>query len=331
MESKKLSLGRAIRSHSGGEWFNAAKSILELAALVLIITLLNRSFISASNIKNLLDDIGPMLLMALGASPVILLGSTDLSIGAVASISSVAFCKLAPALGWWTYPVVVAIGGFSGFAIGFLNAKVRVPSFISSLAFMSIWSSLALVMTSGKGSLPLAKPVWYLIEAMRQKIFAWLPALVIPALLFLAIYLYMTRHTRLGKQIYAIGGNERAAYMAGIPVAGTKIAVFTLAGALYSLAGILYTAKLLSGSPDLGNDFTLLTIAAIALGGASLSGGKGSILGAVVGTCIAAVINNGMTMIGVGTWWQRVVFGLVILVAAYITSDKKLNHSIIVK
>ncbi len=319
------------RKMSEKDWYKIMESFAVLAVLIIAITIMNKSFVSAMNIETLLEDIGPMLLMALGCSPIIILGSTDLSIGAVASICSVAFCKYANVWGWKTYILVLAIGAFSGFSIGFLNAKAKVPSFISSLAFMSIWSSLALVMTSGKGSLSLNKPSWYLINWARIKITSWLPTIALPAVVLFFVYQYVVKYTAIGKHIYSVGGNERAAYISGVSVAATKIIAFTFAGIMYAIAGILYTGKLLSGSPDLGNDFTLLTIAAIALGGTSLAGGKGTMYGALLGTCIASVITNGMTMIGIGTWWQRVVFGTIIIIAAFLTSDRKHLNSIAVK
>lgn len=312
-------------------WYKTAESFAVLLVLVIIITALKSSFVSNRNIETLLGDIGPMLLMALGCSPIIIMGSTDLSIGAVASVSSVLFCKYAGILGWKAYIMVLAIGAFSGFSIGFLNAKAKVPSFISSLAFMSIWSSIALVMTSGKGSLPLNKPDWYLVNWSRIKLTSWFPSIAVPAVIMFLLYQFMIKYTALGKEIYSIGGNERASFISGVSVSATKITAFTLSGILYAFAGILYTGKLLSGSPGLGNDFTLLTIAAIALGGTSLAGGKGTMYGALLGTSIAAVIQNGMTIVGIGSWWQKVVFGTIIIIAAFLTSDRKSANSIAVK
>lgn len=312
-------------------WYKTAESFTLLAVLVSAITALNHNFLSPMNMETLLGDIGPMLLMALGCSPIIIMGSTDLSIGAMASVSSVIFCRFAGVLGWKVYLLVLSIGAFSGFAIGYLNAKAKVPSFISSLAFMSIWSSLALVMTNGKGSLSLNKPCWYLVNWARGTITSWFPSIMLPAVILFFVCQYLVKYTAIGKQIYSIGGNERASYISGIPVAATKIIAFTFAGTLYSFAGILYTGKLLSGSPDLGNDFTLLTIAAVALGGTSLSGGIGTMYGALLGTCIASVITNGMTIIGIGSWWQRVVFGSIIIIAAFLTSDRRQTKLIAIK
>lgn len=319
------------RRLSAKHWYKTAQSFIVLVVLVAVLTIMNSSFLSPMNIETLFSDIGPMLLMALGCSSVIIMGSTDLSIGAVASVSSVIFCRFAGTMGWKVYLLVLATGAFSGFSIGFLNAKAKVPSFISSLAFMSIWSSLALVMTNGKGSLSLNKPCWYLVDWARADLTSWLPSIMLPAVVMFFVCQFIVKYTAIGKQIYSIGGNERAAYISGVSVAATKIIAFTFAGMMYAFAGILYTGKLLSGSPDLGNDFTLLTIAAVALGGTSLSGGIGTMYGALLGTCIASVITNGMTVVGIGSWWQRVVFGSIIVIAAFLTSDRKRMKLIAVK
>lgn len=304
-------------------------SVVALIVMVGIFTSINNKFFSAENFETLLQSISPMLIMAVGATPIILLGSTDLSIGAVVSLATVIFAKFVPDRGLWIYIVVLGIGALSGLLIGILNASMKVPSFIASLAFMSIWSSIALILTDSGGPIAFSKPYWWTITWARTN-FGWLPAPFIPAFLLFVFVWFLLEKTILGKRIYAIGANERAARLAGIPCERTKVFVFMFAGLLYAFAGILYLAKILSGNPSIGDDFTLLTIASIALGGVSLAGGKGSIFGALLGTVLASIITNGLTIIGVDSWWQKVVFGGVIIVTAYLTSGKQ-NRSITVK
>ncbi|WP_343248665.1 ABC transporter permease [Diplocloster hominis] len=301
---------------------SAFLSFAALAVLVIIFTIINHSFLSPDNVENLLESLSPMLIMAMGTTPVILLGSTDLSIGAVVSLGTVIFAKFAPDLGIYTYLLVLGVGIASGCMVGILNAKLKVPSFIASLAFMSIWSSAALILTDSGGPIAFPKKYWPIVAWARTQIGRLPSSFLLAGVVFIS-YWILIHHTVLGSRIYAIGANEKAARLAGVPCVSTKVIVFTMAGFLYAVAGILYLAKILSGNPGIGDDFTLLTIAAVALGGISLSGGKGTVFGTLLGTAFAAVITNGLTVIGVDSWWQKVVFGAVIIITAYMTSDKK--------
>lgn len=301
--------------------------IVAVILLVLVFYMLNNSFLNAFNIKNLLIDMSPLLVMAVGVTFIIVIGSTDLSIGATCSLASVLFVRLAAQYGLWAYAMVLGFGFVSGFAVGFLQAKLKVPSFIASLGMMSIWESLALV-CSNSGTIQLNPKQWYTIDWMSVRIGS-VPTMFLFALGIMAIYLFVQNRTSFGKYVFSIGANERAAWMLGVPVTLTKILTFAFASTCYALGGIMFVAKLVSGGPNVGDNYTLLSIAAVALGGTSMAGGKGSVVKTLLGVMIAIVVRNGITVVGVDSFWQKIVYGAVIIIAAYLTADHSNKEQIV--
>jgi ribose/xylose/arabinose/galactoside ABC-type transport system permease subunit len=308
--------------------FSTLIGFLSLIVIFFVFGALNSGFLKATNITNIFVDISPLLIMGTGVTFIIMLGSTDLSIGAVCSLASVLFVRYAETLGIWTYVLVIGFGLVSGCIVGILNAYFKVPSFIASLGLMSILQSLSLVF-SNSGTIQLSPKQWYLIDWMSEKL-SIIPVIFIVAIGISFIYLYIQTRTSFGKKVFSIGANERAAYMVGLPCTSTKIWVFIFAGACYALAGIMFVAKMASGSPNMGDNYTLLSIASVALGGTSLSGGRGSIIKTLIGVGIVIVVRNGMTVAGIDSFWQKIVYGGIIIIAAYITSDRS-NKSQIVK
>lgn len=302
-----------------------------IVILLVLLTATQENFLGTYNLKNLLRDPAPLMLMAAGMGMVLLLGSIDLSMGAVCSVSNVLYLKL-----MMTYsesfgnPVVLSIicmavcllfGCLSGLALGFIHVKLKVPSFIASLGFMSVWQSLSLLISEAPVGIP--KVLWPAVNWYKTTIFGVVGLPLVIALVLLTLVWVLTKFTPFGKAIYAIGGNERTARVAGIDVDKNKIIVFTLAGALASLAGIFLVANLRSSSPTIGDPYTMQIVASCALGGISMSGGKGSILGAILGVFTVALINNGMTYVGIDAYWQNVVFGAFVLGAIALTVDRK--------
>ena len=287
--------------------------------LIGVFGVMNSSFLKPGNIGNILTDISPLLVMACGVTFIIMIGSTDLSIGAVCSLASVLFVRFAPQFGPVIYPIVLLCGLLSGVIVGVLHAYFKVPSFIASLGMMSVLQSLALVF-SNSGTIQLNPKQWYLTDWMSVKL-GMIPVVFVVSILLALLYLFLQTGTEFGKRVYAIGANERCAVMAGVPSLKVKIVIFGLAGICYALAGIMFVSKLASGNPNVGDDFTLLAIAAVALGGTSLAGGRGSIVNTMIGVAIAMVIRNGMTVTGVDGFWQKIVFGSIIIIAAYMTAD----------
>jgi len=312
-------------------------SFLAIFILVLVFTAMDKSFVNQANLKNLLSDTAPLMVMAAGMTFVILLGSIDLSTGAVCSVANVLVVKyiaefsdkmenvyIAAAL---AYLIAVAFGLFAGLIIGVLQAKLKLPSFIASLGLMSVWKSVALLITEAPVSIP--KKSWGTIGWSRIN-FGLIGLPLVLALSLIIFYYILQTKTVFGKSVMAIGGNERAARMAGMNINKTKILAFVLNGFCAALGGIFLAAKLKSSAPTVGDSFTLLVIASVALGGTALLGGKGSLLGTILGVFTVSIIRNGMNIVGVDVFWQNIVFGLVVLCAIAITSDRS-GRSLVVK
>jgi len=205
-----------------------------------------------------------------------------------------------------------------------VHVKLKVPSFIASLGFMSVWTSVAYLVTNKAEAIPrLMKGTyeWYKITYFNKA----LPLPIIIAVLIAIIFYLLQTRTVFGRTIFSIGGNERAARVAGMGVDRTKIIIFTLAGACASLGGVFLASKIKSSDPTIGDPYTLMMVASCVLGGASLSGGKGSCLGTILGALTVTVIKNGLTFIGVDAYWQDVVFGLFVLFMIILSIDRSKN------
>lgn len=326
-KNKKFTLSKQNVMDNITKYFSASAIII----LLVVLTATQDNFLGTYNLKNLLRDPAPLMIMAAGMTMVLLIGSIDLSMGAVCSVSNVMFVHLM--LGWaneGSNPVVLGLaagvlcilfGGLSGLALGFIHVKLKVPSFIASLGFMSVWQSVALLITQNPESIP--KALWPTINWYKSTVLSVIGIPLIIAIVILVGIWALTKYTSFGKAIYAIGGNERAARIAGIDVDKNKITVFTINGMLAALGGIFLVGSLKSSAPTIGEPYTLQIVASCALGGTSLAGGKGSVLGTILGVFTVAVINNGMTFVGVDAYWQNVVFGAFVLGAIALTVDRK--------
>ena len=301
------------------KYFSFSAIIILLVAL----SLTQDNFLGTSNLKNLLRDTAPLMIMSAGMTMVLLFGSIDLSMGAVCSVSNVAnpFLTSLAAMA-----VSLAFGLASGLALGIIHVKLKVPSFIASLGFMSLWQSVALLITQNPESVP--KALWGTVEWYKIAF----GVVGLPLIVAIAIILFIhcvTRYTPSGRTIFAIGGNERTARVAGMGVDKTKILVFAINGVLAALAGIFLAANLRSSAPTIGDPFTLKIVAACALGGTSLAGGKGSELGTILGVFTVAIIENGMNFIGVNAYYQNIVFGIFVLAAIALTVDRSIRGQIV--
>ena len=326
-KNKKFTLNKQNIMDNITKYFSASAIII----LLIVLTATQDNFLGTYNLKNLLRDPAALMIMAAGMTTVLLIGSIDLSMGAVCSVSNVMFVRLI--LTWnqeGSNPVVLGIlaalcclvfGCLSGLALGFIHVKLKVPSFIASLGFMSVWQSTALLITQNPESIP--KALWPTVNWYKSTVFGVVGVPLIIALILLVLIWVLTKYTPFGKAIYAIGGNERAARIAGIDVDKNKITVFTVNGMLAALGGVMLVGSLRSSAPTIGDPYTLQIVASCALGGTSLAGGKGSVLGTILGVFTVALINNGMTFVGVDAYWQNVVFGAFVLGAIALTVDRK--------
>lgn len=322
-------------------------SMVSIVVLALIFNGMQPNFLGTTNITSMLRDNAALLVMAVGMTSVLIFGSIDLSMGALCSVSNVlyvrivvAFSESYKAAGLEEYsaawPMVVAlaacllVGVISGLLLGIIHVKLKVPSFIASLGFMSVWTSVAYLVSNRAQSIPRA--MWGAADWYRVSFLTAIPLpLIIAVIIALVFYVLQTR-TVFGRTIFSIGGNERATRIAGMGVDRTKIIIFTLTGVCASLGGIFLAAKIRSSDPTIGDPYTLMIVASCVLGGTSLSGGKGSCLGTILGALTVTVIKNGLTFIGVDAYWQDVVFGLFVLAMIILSIDRsKASRGIAVK
>lgn len=301
-------------------------NLLALLLVVLAFYLINPNFLNTFNLKNLMTNMAPLLVMACGATYVRLLGSLDLSMGAVCSCSNVLLVKLLPNAGGWAYAIAIVFGLFTGFILGVIHTKLKIPSFIASLGMMNVYNSVALLITPSPMSIEKAEKIY--INWGKQT-FGVIGVTTIIALAIMLILHAAQRYTSIGKSLSMIGANERTARISGISVDKAKIFAFTICGLTSGISGTLLAIKLQSSAPTVGSPFTLLAVAAVLLGGTSMTGGKGSVLKTLVGVLMVTVIENGMTVIGVDAFWSQIVFGTLIILAMFLTVDRTSKNSIV--
>ncbi|GAA4308425.1 ABC transporter permease [Compostibacter hankyongensis] len=292
------------------------------AFLILVgaLTIAFPPFIKPSNIVNVLRQTAVNGILAVGMTFVIITAGIDLSVGSVLALSAVAATSLAHP---GEYPLILSllIGLLVGCACGALNgvliAKKRLAPFIVTLAMMSVARGVALVYSSGR-------PIINLSDSYNQIGGGYLAGIPVPVIIFLVIVLsgvFVLRYTRFGRYVYAIGGNELAARVSGINTTRILIWTYVIMGALAGVAGIVLSSRVMSGSPAMGEGYELDAIAAVVIGGTSLFGGVGSISGTVVGALIMGVMDNGLDMLNVSSYWQQVVKGAIIVLAVLL--DKR--------
>jgi ribose transport system permease protein len=260
-------------------------------------------------------------LIAFGMTFVILTGGIDLSVGSILALSSAIVAQLM-ANGMGFLPSLftgLAIGALLGLFNGLVITQGKVAPFIVTLATMTVYRGLTLVFTDGRPITGLGNDLAF--QMFGRGYFFGVPVPVITMLITFFLLYFLLKKTTFGRKTYAIGGNEEAAVLAGIRVNRVKWVIYTLAGVLSALAGVILTSRLNSAEPTAGTSYELDAIAAVVLGGTSLAGGKGSIVGTLIGVLIIGTLNNGLNLLGVSSFYQLVVKGLVILIA--ILLDRK--------
>jgi ribose transport system permease protein len=292
-----------------------ARTLIALLLLIGALTLLSDSFLSVQNFLNVGQQVAVLAIVAIGATFVIISGGIDLSVGSVLALSAAVFAALFATFGL-PWPIAAILGLGVGAALGAVNGAAivygRLPPFIATLAMLSIARGLALVVTGGR---PISGfPDSFRWIAGRELPFG-LPFSVVLTVILYAIASLVLRRTVFGRATYAIGGNEEAARRAGIKVDRKKIAIYTLAGAMAALGGLVLTARLNSAQPQAGAGLELDVIAAVVIGGASLSGGIGTAFGTLIGALIMGFLRNGLNLLNVSSFWQQVAVGIVIALA----------------
>ncbi|MDR2528904.1 MAG: ABC transporter permease [Synergistaceae bacterium] len=282
--------------------------------------LINPRFLSLYSVQNMALEVAPLLLMAVGISFVLFTGCIDLSTGAVASCVCVLTGTYVADIGNAILPLMLFIGLFTGFVNGVIVTKLKIPSFIATLCAQSVWKCVALVQSGGGSkNIPIASR-GVVLWASRQ--FLNLPLLCWISFAVMLVFFFVQQKTIVGKSIFAVGANEKAARMAGVDTAKAKIWAFVFSGLGSALSGMLYAYKLKSSVPNIGDPLNLMAISAVALGGALLSGGKGSVLRTFVGVITVIAISSGMNMAGVDAFWKNITYGIALILAIIVNSEK---------
>jgi ribose transport system permease protein len=287
------------------------------------------NFLKLDNLLNIANQIALIAIIAIGMTMVIITGGIDLSVGSLVALAAVVAARLirdygggfaaSPASVAGCMLAAIALCGAIGAINGAMAAIVRIPPFMATLAMMSIASGLAFVVA--KGDTINAVPPG--IERVMRGSILGIPHGVILMFVLFAIADVVMKRTIFGRHLYAVGGNRQAAFLCGVPVRRVTLLAYVVGGLLAGLAGVLMVSQYQSGSPKYGTNYELQVIAAVVVGGTSLSGGQGKMWGTLLGALLIAVVNNGMNLLGIASDPQKIVFGLVILAAALIDRLKQ--------
>jgi len=287
--------------------------LLMILSIIVVMSFVTPYFLSASNFRAVAVGMTPTAVIVIGMAILLASGGFDLSVGSVMALSSTVVALLL--LAGVPIPIAVVLGlclgAVAGLVNGILITMIGINPLVATLGTMSIARGIALVLTEGFSVSSLPPAFGYIGKASLFGV----PMLVVLTLSLIVIFDLAVRHTRFFRQIYFIGANEKAAMLSGIAVNRVRIIAYILTGILAALAGVLLASRLMSGTPTAGNALELQVLAAAVIGGASLRGGEGTILGAFLGVVFVALINNAMTMLAVSIYWQMIVIGAVLVCA----------------
>lgn len=296
--------------------------LIGLILLIIVVSIMNPSFLTISNIFNVLRQVSISAIIAFGMTFVILTGGIDLSVGSTLALTGAVAASL---LAGGIDPIIsmgvaLILGLILGAINGLIITKGKVAPFIATLATMTIYRGFTLVYSNGKPISGLGDHASF--QLFGKGYLLGIPIPVITTIFAFAVLAFILHKTTFGRRVYAVGGNEEAAKLSGIHADRVKIAVYAISGFMASLSALILTSRLNSAQPTAGESYELDAIAAVVLGGTSLNGGKGWIFGTLIGALIIGVLNNGMNLIGVSSFWQQVVKGIVILLAVLLDRKK---------
>lgn len=314
------------------ELLKKSQSLIALLLLCIVISILSDKFLSANNIWNVLRQISVNVCISTGMTLVVLMAGIDLSVGSVLAFTSVICAGLLKDgitiealnihVGFTIFGGILAaitVGLFIGLFNGFVITKFSLPPFVATLAMLTIARGATMLYTQGIPISNLGSKFEYIGSG-------WLLGIPVPvwiSILLVLLVVFISQKTAFGRHIYAIGGNEKAAFLSGINIQYTKLIVYGISGMMAAVGGIMVTSRLNSAQPNAGASYELDSIAAVVIGGTSLSGGIGTVTGTVIGAAIIGVLNNGLVLLNVSPFWQQVVKGLVILLAVIIDRKSK--------
>ena len=294
---------------------------ISLAVLFAVLSVASPYFLTGTNLASVIRQTAVINIMALGMTLVIVSGGIDLSVGSILAFAGVLGTMTMVETGSVPLGILAGIlcGALWGCANGLMIASLRIPPFIVTLGTLGIVRGLTLVVSGGLPVVGLPKAHGFLGEGTIG------PApFVLVVLVLCAVVTHFALHgTKLGRYTYAIGSNEAAAVYAGIPVARYKVAIYAICGLLSGLAGMIETSRLMTGQPTAGVSYELQVIAAVVIGGGSLTGGEGTVIGTLIGAFIMGLLSNGSDLLGVNPYWQQVIIGAIIILAVALDEARK--------
>lgn len=275
-------------------------------------------FLRSGNVLNILNQVSTNAIIAFGMTLAIVITGIDLSVGSIVGLSGVVLCMLMMNAGLGLFPaavIVLATGLAIGLVNGYIVAFFRIPAFVATLASMIVIRGLALLLVDGTPIFNADESFLYLGNGV---LFGIVPMPVVVMIIVALPFFHMTRKTVWGRRIYALGGNEEAATLAGVNVFRTKLLVFALCGLAAAISGIVHASRLGSGQPIAGEGYELDAITACVIGGTNMNGGYGTIAGTLMGAILIGLINNGMNILDISPYWQLVMKGIIILAAVVV-------------
>ena len=328
MTEKTSGREKAVSTNKAARFLQENLGILiALVALCVILGIYpgtSQYFLTVKNLFNVLRQISTNLLLACGMTMVIILGGIDLSVGSIIALSGVLAAGCVSRYGFPIGAALLAgvlIGVLFGLFNGFVISKTTIPPFIVTLATMNIARGLAGVYTGGSPVRVVSKE-WPFVGA------GYIGGIPVPVIIMFVVYvisLLILNRTKFGRHVYAVGGNVTAAEFSGIKVTRVKFIVYLYTGIMAGIAGIILASRMYSGQPTAGEGAEMDAIAAVVVGGTSMAGGSGKLGGTLIGALIIGVLNNGLNLMNVNSFWQTVVKGIVILLA--VTTDYLRNRN----
>lgn len=289
-----------------------------LLLLVIVMSVLSPSFLTGRNLANVVKQISINGILAVGMTVVIITGGIDLSVGSIVSLSSIVAAMFAVADSGYPLFVPVILALLTGVLIGLFNgagvAYAKFPPFIITLSSMTIVRGISLLVTNGIPIFGLSDNLINLANGTSLGI----PNLIYYLTAVFAAGFFLLNFTVFGRHLYAVGGNEISANSSGIHVNFVKLAAYSISGFCSGLAGLLAASRITSGNPTTGEGYEMNAIAAAVIGGVSMSGGKGGLIGTIIGALLIGVVQNGLDILGISAYYQKVIQGLIIMVAVFI-------------
>jgi ribose transport system permease protein len=316
---------KAKRYFLSKAWCIEQKSLIALIVLIAVVSVLNEYFFTLDNLLNILRQTSVIAILAAGMTLVILTAGIDLSVGSILALCG-AFAASMISL---EIPAVIAVlvallgGAVLGSITGLVIAKGKVQAFIATLVMMTLLRGVTMVYTDGR---PISTGFTDVADHFAWFGTGYMFGIPVPVWLMVIVFAgiwYLLNHTRFGRYVYALGGNESATKLSGINVDRIKIGVYSICGLLAALAGIIITSRLSSAQPTAGMGYELDAIAAVVVGGTSLAGGRGYIMGTLIGALLIGVLNNALNLLDVSSYFQMIVKAVVILLAVLVDNKNK--------